>query len=85
MVRKPDAVHKLAGKPAISGLPNDESLDLIAQLVNASDDTDPDPDLVDHSLYLADELEARGLQPPKLAPRRLPCQCVGMSLPAAVP
>lgn len=72
MVRKPDTVHKLADKPTISGLPNDESLDLIAQLVDASDDTDPD--LVDHCWGLAT----------RDGPARLlPYQCVGMSLPAA--
>jgi len=59
-------MHKLVNKPTISGLSNDEALDLIAQLVDQASD-DANFDLVNHSLYLADELEARGLQPPEMA------------------
>ncbi len=57
---------KLVNKPTISGLSNDEALNLIAQLVDQASD-DAALDLVTHSLYLADKLEARGLQPPEMA------------------
>lgn len=58
-------MQELANRPTLSGLSNEEALALIAQLVDqASDDTDLE--LIIHSLCLADELEARGLQPPEI-------------------
>lgn len=59
-------MRKLVNKPTINGLSNDEALDLIAQLIDKASD-DSALDLVDHSLYLADKLEERGLQPTKMA------------------
>lgn len=53
-------------KPTILGLSNDEALNLIAQLVDEASD-DADIELVTHSLYLADKLEARGLKPLEIA------------------
>jgi tetratricopeptide (TPR) repeat protein len=53
-------------KPTIFGLSNDEALNLIAQLVDEASD-DADIELVTHSLYLADKLEARGLKPLEIA------------------
>ncbi|MFA6902882.1 MAG: hypothetical protein WC236_07365, partial [Gallionellaceae bacterium] len=59
-------MRKLVNKQTISGLSNDEALNLIAQLVDQASD-DADLVLVTHSLYLADKLEARGLQPTEIA------------------
>ncbi|MGJ7535186.1 MULTISPECIES: LA2681 family HEPN domain-containing protein [unclassified Variovorax] len=53
-------------KPTIDGLSNDDALDLIARLVDQADD-ESNPDLVDDSLKLADELQARGLVPAEMA------------------
>ncbi|MHB9101959.1 MAG: LA2681 family HEPN domain-containing protein [Sulfuricella sp.] len=59
-------MRKLVNKPTISGLSKDEALDLIAHLIDQASD-DAALNLVDHSLYLADKLEARGLQPSEMA------------------
>jgi len=56
----------LVNTPTISELSNDEALNLIAQIVDRASD-DAIPELVDHSLYLADQLETRGLQPREMA------------------
>jgi LA2681-like HEPN len=56
----------LTNKPTIEGLRNKEALVLIAQLIDQASD-DADLNLADHSLSLADELEARGLQPSEMA------------------
>jgi len=53
-------------KPTIGSLSDADALDLIAKLVDQAFD-DADLALVDHSLSLADELEARGLQSPEMA------------------
>lgn len=53
-------------QPSIKGLPNDKALDLIALLVDQAFDI-KDAALVEHALSLADELEARSLQPSERA------------------
>jgi tetratricopeptide (TPR) repeat protein len=63
---KAGTMHKSTNKLSISGLSNDEALDLIAQLVDRASDN-ADLDLVNHSLSLADELEARSLQLSEIA------------------
>ena len=53
-------------KPSIDGLANADALDEIAKLIDRAGD-DADLSLVDHSLSLSEELEARGLQPCEMA------------------
>lgn len=61
-----DQREKLSDKPTIGGLSNDDSLTVIATLVDHAFDT-ATPTLIDHVMTLADELEARGLSPEEMA------------------
>lgn len=56
----------MGGNPTIIGCSNEEALDLIAKHVDRASDT-ADASLIDVSLSLADELEARGLRPREMA------------------
>lgn len=52
--------------PGLDGKPNEEALDLIADLIDQASDNG-DLGLVERALSLADELETRGLQAPEMA------------------
>src|SRR5690349_221709 len=54
------------GKPGLAGLPDEEALEAIGQLVDLADD-EANSELVDSALALADELERRGLTADKCA------------------
>jgi LA2681-like HEPN len=56
----------LASKPTIECLSNDDAFDLIGRLIDQASD-DAALELIEHSLDLADKLEARGLQPQDMA------------------
>ncbi len=59
-------MQKPTNMPTIDGLSDAEALDLIAKLVDQAVD-DSDILLINHSLFLADELAARDLQPQEMA------------------